>query len=107
MRRFLLVTVTGFAVCGSAAAQDASPRVAEIATSGRGEIRIPPTHAIVMFTVENSARTAAGAASDNSRNSQATIQSLRSAGIKESEITNGGYAVNQDFENGDRRKPRG
>ncbi len=107
MTRLLLATLASIAVCGPASSQEAPARVAEIMTSGRGEIRVPPTHGVVYFTVENSSRTAASAASDNARNSQATIQSLRSAGVRESEITNSGYGVSQDFENGDRRKPRG
>lgn len=107
MNRFLMIALVSVASAGVASAQEIQPRVPEIQTAGRAEVRVPPTHAIVIFTVENSARTAAQAASDNARNSQSTIQSLRSAGIKESEITNGGYGVSQDFENGDRRKPRG
>jgi uncharacterized protein YggE len=107
MKTFFVLALASFAICTFAEAQETTPRPAEISTTGRGEIRVPPSHAVVLLTVENSSRTAAQAASDNAKNSQSTIQSLRNAGVKESEITNGGYGVAQDFENGDRRKPRG
>jgi len=85
-------------------AQEIPPRVPEIMASGRGEIRVSPTNAVVLFTVENSGRSADLAASDNARSSQETIKSLKSAGVKENEISNGGYSLSQHFENG---RPRG
>ena len=107
MKRALLAVCSIAAFSAQVFAQDGPPRVSEIATSGRGEIRMPPTRAIVLFTVENFARNAAAAASDNARTSQATITALKSAGVKDGSISNGGYSVNQDFEKGDRLKPRG
>ena len=107
MKRIVFATLATVAQFrASAFAQDA-PRVSEIATTGRGEVRVTPTRAIVSFTVENFAKNAAQAASDNSRTSQAIRKSLRDAGVAENELTNGGYSVNQDFEKGDRTKPRG
>lgn len=107
MKRALLAVCFIAALSAPMFAQDGPPRVSEIATSGRGEIRMPPTRAIVLFTVENFARNAAAAASDNARTSQATIAALKSAGMRDADISNGGYSVNQDFEKGDRLKPRG
>ena len=106
MNRILLTAIAIAGMSTSAFAQDA-PRVSEIATTGRGEVRVPPTRAVVAFTVENFAKNAAQAASDNSRTSQAIRKSLRDAGVAESELSNGGYSVYQDFEKGDRMKPRG
>jgi uncharacterized protein YggE len=106
MNRILFTTIVIVGLSTSAFAQD-TPRVSEIATTGRGEVRVPPTRAIVSFTVENFAKNAAQAASDNSRTSQAIRKSLRDAEVAESELSNGGYSVYQDFEKGDRTKPRG
>lgn len=106
MNRILFTALAVAGMSTSAFAQDA-PRVSEIATTGRGEVRVPPTRAVVAFTVENFAKNAAQAASDNSRTSQAIRKSLRDAGVAENELSNGGYSVYQDFEKGDRMKPRG
>jgi uncharacterized protein YggE len=90
-----------------AGAQESTPRVSEIAASGRGEVRFPPDRAILTVTVETNARTATEAAANNARAVASTLASLRAAGVKESELSNSSYSVNQDFENGDRRRPRG
>jgi uncharacterized protein len=104
MKRALLAVCSIAALSAPVFAQDGPPRVSEIATSGRGEVRIPPTRAIVAFNVDNFARNAAVAASDNARTSQATIAALKSVGVKDTDISNGGYSVYPDFEKG---KPRG
>ena len=91
----------------TAIAQEIAPRVSEIATMGRGEARVAPDRAVLSVTVETTARTATEAAANNARTVAATLASLRAAGVKESELSNSRYSVTQDFENGDRRRPRG
>ena len=90
-----------------AAAQESTPRVSEISASGRGEVRFPPDRAILTVTVETMERTATEAAASNARAVASTLASLRAAGAKESELSNSGYSVNQEFENGDRRRFKG
>ena len=88
-------------------AQDVPARPSEIAATGRGEITIVPNRAVLTVTVENTATSASTTGAENARIVNATIQSLRSAGVKDEELTNGGYSLSQDYENGDRRRPRG
>lgn len=104
MNRFLILAFASCAFCVSASGQENPPRIPEIMASGRGEVRVAPTHAVLYFTVESPAGNAAAAASENARVSQATIQSLRNAGVKENEISNGGYSLSQNYE---RDKPKG
>jgi uncharacterized protein len=106
MKRLLLACVIA-AFSAPVFAQDGPPRVSEIATSGRAEIRVPAGRATVLFSVENFAKSAATAASDNARISMAVLSSLRYHGVGDDQMTNGGYSVYQDFEKGDRTKPRG
>jgi uncharacterized protein YggE len=104
MRTYLILGVASIALCAVASAQENPQRGPEITASGHGEIKVPPTHAILYLIVETPAGNAAAAASENARVSQATIQSLRNAGVKENEISNGGYSLSQNYE---RDKPKG
>ena len=107
MRFFIAAYGVIAALTSTALAQDTPARMPDIATIGRGEISIRATHAILTVMVENNASSAATAGGENARLVASTMKSLRAAGVKDAELTNGGYSLNQDFENGDRRRPRG
>lgn len=107
MRFFIAAYGVIAALTSTAFAQDMPARMPDIATTGRGEISIRATHAILTVMVENNASSAATAGGENARLVASTMKSLRAAGVKDAELTNGGYSLNQDFENGDRRRPRG
>lgn len=107
MRVVVLACALILASRTNAVAQDVVPRPPEITASGRGEISVAAEHAVLTVTVETSASSASTAASENARLVGSTLEKLRAAGAKEAELTNGGYSLNQDYENGDRRRPRG
>src|SRR5687767_14970440 len=79
------------------AVSSASAREPEITASGRGEVRLPPTYAILTVDVTTRANTAVEAASQNARRVAAIMGALRSAGLAEKDITTAGYRVEQHF----------
>jgi uncharacterized protein len=91
-------------VVGPAAAQtrDALPATPEIATNGRGEVRVAPDRAVLNVSVETRSPSAASAASDNSARLIKTIASLRSTGVDSAQITTAGYSITQDYDNKNR-----
>lgn len=107
MRLSQLCVIAAVVCAGVAGAQPQQPREPEIVTGGRGEVRVAPNRAILVVTVETRAPTASQAALLTAKGVASTIASLRAAGAPPDRITNGGYSVGQDFENGDRRRPRG
>ena len=82
-------------------------RVTEIAVAGRGEMSLTPDRAVVVATVVTNASSATSAANDNAKIVAEVMSRLRAAGYAERQVTNGGYSLGQDYENGDRRRPRG
>ena len=83
------------------------PKVSEISVTGRGEVHVVPDRAVVLATVVSIAPTATAASAQNAEGVSRSIASLRAAGIPADRITNGGYSVQHDYENSDRRRPRG
>lgn len=82
-------------VAGPLAAQSAagSPPVATIETSGEGEAKIAPDRAEVTVAVQNKARTAALAGSENATRVAAVLEAIRRAGIPREQISTVGYNV--------------
>jgi uncharacterized protein len=72
--------------------------VPEIATSGRGEVRVAPDLAVFNVSVDSRAPSAAGAASDNAAKLTRAIAAIRAAGIDSAQITTAGFSVNADYE---------
>lgn len=102
-----IVCVSIIISSSSTRAQDLPQRVPEVVVTGRGEVRIAPDRAVVFATVVTNRNTATEAASANARIVAETMSRLSAAGANAAQITNSGYALGQDFENGDRRRPRG
>ena len=86
------------AVSMPALAQQNNPPRTEIASVGRGEIRVRPTRATVFFTVQEKAATAAEAASANGKSVASTMRSLASAGINPDNIMSTSYSVAPNYE---------
>jgi len=74
------------------------PTQPQISATGRGEVRVKPTRAVIVFTVQGRGETAAAAATENARLVAATIRSLSSAGAKSEDVSNPGYNVAPDYE---------
>lgn len=96
-------------VAAPAAAQlrestSATANAPEIATSGRGEVRVSPDVVRLQLTVETSSSSANLAASDNATRVTRTIAALRAAGVDSAQIRTAGYSVGQD---NDRGRPSG
>ena len=87
-----------FLLCAAPAAAQESPTEPQISATGRGEVRVKPTRAVIVFTVQGRGETAAAAASENAKLVAATIRSLSSAGAKSDDISNPGYNVAPDYE---------
>ena len=75
-----------------------SPAVPEIATSGRGEVRVAPDLAIFNVSVDSRSPSAATAAADNASKITQAIAAIRAAGIDSAQITTAGYSVSADYE---------
>jgi uncharacterized protein YggE len=100
-QRLALIALSMCAVSARSIAQgvspSASPREPEIVASGRGEVRLAPSYAILSIGVTTRENAAVAAASDNARKVQAVINALRSAGLSEKEVATSGYRIDQNF----------
>lgn len=63
-------------------------------SSGRGEVRVTPDHAIITAVVDSRADTAGVAAAENTQRYDALVQALHSAGVAAGQISSPGYTVN-------------
>ena len=75
----------------------ASAREPEIVASGRGELRIAPTYAVVAIGITTRENAAVNAAAENARKVEAVTRALRSAGLSEKEIATSGYRLDQNY----------
>jgi uncharacterized protein YggE len=97
-----------FAVTSVAAAQGrettTSPSVTspQIATNGRGEVRVAPDLARLQVTVETRSASANAAAADNAARLTRTIAAVRAAGIDSAQISTSGYSVSTDYDSKNR-----
>ena len=87
-----------FLQCAAPAAAQEVPVEPQISATGRGEVRVKPTRAVIVFTVQGRGETAAAAAAENATLVAATIRALSSAGTKSEDISNPGYNVAPDYE---------
>jgi uncharacterized protein len=90
--------MAGSAVGAQAATSSASAREPEITASGRGEVRLRPTYAILTVNVATRANAAVEAASQNARRVEGIMNALRSAGLAEKDIATSGYRLEQSYE---------
>jgi len=79
------------------ASSSSSTREPEIMASGRGEVRLAPSYAILSISVTTRENAAVAAASENARKVQAVTTALRSAGLSEKEVATSGYRIDQNF----------
>ena len=71
------------------------PRIVTVATE---EVEIAPDRAMLTFTVETRARTAAAAGTENARIQAAVLDSLRRIGIASAELKTQGVSINPEYE---------
>lgn len=88
-------TIASFLGVTTARAQvaDAAVHVPLIVSSARGEIRVTPDRATITLSVQTRAASASDAASENARRQTAVIAALRSAGVRDSQISTQDYAI--------------
>jgi uncharacterized protein YggE len=80
---------------GAVSAQTPSPTV--ISVGSRAEVKLPADHATLVIAVETRASTAAAAASDNARISNAVLAAVKGAGVEQSQVGSAGYMVRQNW----------
>lgn len=85
------------AALAQAASSSSSVREPEIVASGRGEVRLAPTYAVLAIGITTRENAAVAAASENARKVQAVTNALRSVGLSEKEIATSGYRIDQNF----------
>jgi uncharacterized protein len=107
------VVLAMFAAClaegalgAQAAGSSGSAREPEITASGRGEVRLPPTYAILTVNVATRANAAVDAASQNAQRVQGIMSALRGAGLAEKDISTSGYRLEQSYEYPRNAEPR-
>lgn len=111
LRQIPSVFIAGCIAWTAAGAQAAvvepspSPRQPEITASGRGEVRLAPTHAALIVNVATRANTAVEAAAQNGQKVEAVIKALRGSGLSEKDITTAGYNLRQDYDYRPDRRP--
>lgn len=94
---FLLLAVAAAPALAqnTAAAATAPPRIVTVATE---EVEIAPDRAVVTFTVETRARTAAAAGTENARIQAAVLDTLRRVGIASAQLKTQGVSINPEYE---------
>jgi uncharacterized protein len=102
IRHVAMSIVVAATVAGAAGGQtptsSASAREPEITASGRGEVKLPPTYAILTVNVATRANAAVEAASQNARRVPDVMNGLRSAGVADKDISTSGYRLEQNYE---------
>lgn len=69
-----------------------------VVSSGHGSVRVQPDRATVIVTIETRSGTAAGAARDNARRVQATLDTLRGIGLAPAQLSTAGFSVLPDYQ---------
>lgn len=111
LRNTVALCVLASVVTSVARAQNreaiASPSVnsPQIATNGRGEVRVAPDLARLQVTVETRSASANAAAAENAARLTRTIAAVRAAGIDSAQISTSGYSVSTDYDS--KNRPNG
>ena len=98
VRNFIRTSLLALSLYGTMLSAQVPPAEPQVSASGRGEVQIKPTRAILNFTVQGKAETAALAASKNAQLVAATMKSLLAAGLRAENITNANYSVAPDYD---------
>ncbi|MFN0100008.1 MAG: SIMPL domain-containing protein [Gemmatimonadaceae bacterium] len=69
-----------------------------IVTSASEEVEVTPDRAVVTFSVETRARTAAAAGTENARIQTAVLDTLRRLGIASAQLRTQGVSINPEYE---------
>lgn len=91
----LLLTATPAWAQSAPASVSPGPRIVTVATE---EVEIAPDRAMLTFTVETRARTAAAAGTENARIQAAVLDSLRRIGIASAQLKTQGVSINPEYE---------
>lgn len=106
----VLAVVASLACAGSPFAQAQPERAAtpppQIATSGVGELKLPPARATVLLVVETAATDAATAAQDNARRVARVRRALEKEGMPGAAVQNAGYSVRDEARRPEAKEPR-
>ena len=100
----LVSAIVALLLCSSAMAlaqnqpPSPSPREPEITTWGRGEVKLAPNYAYVLFGVATQSSSAVETASENARKIAAVLSALRALGLTDQQATTSGYTLNQTYE---------
>jgi uncharacterized protein YggE len=107
MHRIAFVILAVLMGCGAVDAQDSSPPIPSIVTTGEAMVRRAPDQATVTAAVETRARNPRDAQRMNAETMAAVQQRIVAAGIQKDAIRTLGYSIEQefDFPNG-KRVPR-
>lgn len=97
---FVLTSVA--AAQGRETTSSASVSSPQIATNGRGEVRVAPDLARLQITVETRSSSANAAAADNAARLARTVAAVRAAGIDSAQISTSGYSVSTDYDSKNR-----
>jgi uncharacterized protein len=110
MRQFtfaiMVACMAGSAAGAQATASPPSAREPEITASGRGEVHLAPTYAVVTVNITTRATTAAEAASQNAPKVDATLKALQGAGLSDKDISTSEYSLQQHYEYPPNRQPQ-
>ena len=82
--------------------QDNIATIAQIAVTGRAEVKVSPDRATIQISVQTRAATAAAAASDNATRLNAVLAALRALGLANDQLSTVNYSVypEQRYEQG-------
>jgi uncharacterized protein len=107
MHRVVLAVLVTLLVSAVASAQDTSPPIPSIVTTGEAIVRSAPDQAIITVAVETRARNPRDAQRTNAETMTAVQQRIAAAGLQKDAIRTLGYSIEQefDFQNG-KRVPR-
>ena len=87
------------ATLGAQAPQPGTPAPPPaISAMGRGEARVAPDRATILFAVETRAATAAAASAENARLQQQALDALRKAGLPAERISTTGFSLTPDLQ---------
>ena len=86
-----VVSATAPAAVGAQGTPAPTPPI--VVSSARGEVKATADRAIIVFAVQTRATTAAAAAAENASKQSAVFAALRSAGVRDSQISTENYAI--------------
>jgi uncharacterized protein len=98
VRSLLALLVLLLAVPAQAQAPQPAGSPPRIVTTATEEVEIAPDRAVLTFTVETRARTAAAAGTENARIQAAVLDTLRRVGIASAQLRTQGVSISPEYE---------